>query len=309
MNKPVFLITLDTELLWGPAGGKDGKELFDFIKRNGKNSRNVISTLLDLFQKYKIPATWAVVGHLFLDHCNEETCLTKKNMNEFGYKHWWYNDPYSNIEKDPLYYGKDIIERILVNPINHELGYHSFSHTVFTIINRKMAEAEIKESKKIEKEWNIKFSSFVFPLNEIAYVDVLKENGFKIYRGNTVGLFDDRQNMIFKKIRGTIKKFIAPPIQPKWMDGIWEVQSSMFFSDIQIPPSLLLRGKIGLERAIKDKKIFHIWLHPWDLFVYNRLRDDLEKMLKYVNRRRAEGKLEIMTMAELAKYLNSDRTV
>jgi hypothetical protein len=76
-----------------------------------------------------------------------------------------------------------------------------------------------------------------------------------------------------------------------------------------MPQSLLFRGKIGLDRAIKEKKVFQIWLHPWNLLSYPRLKGDLEKMLKYVTKRRDEGKLEIMTMGELAKYLNSDGNV
>lgn len=305
MDKPIFLISLDTEMLWGPAGGQDGLDQFNLIKRNENKIRKAISTLLDLFEKYNVSATWAVVGHLFLDHCDEETCLTKINMNKFGYTHPWYRDPYSNIEKDPLYYGKDIIEKIITNPMNHELGYHSFSHVCFTIIPREMAEGEIKESKKIEKEWNIKFASFVFPMNEIAYVDILKENGFKIYRSKSPNILTNRSDFINKKIELGVSKFIAPPIEPRRDNGIWEIQSSMTFFDSQIQQSLLLRFKIGFERAIKNKTIFHIWLHPWNLLCYERLTDDLEKMLKYVSKRRDEGKIDVMTMNELADYLNS----
>jgi hypothetical protein len=307
MDKPIFIISLDTEMLWGPGGGQEGIDLYNFIKKNEKQMRGPITTLLNLFQKYQISATWAVVGHLFLDHCDEDTCLTKINMSKFGYKKSWYKDPYSNIEKDPLYYGKDIIEKILTNPINHELGYHSFSHVCFPNISREMAECEIKESKKIEKQWNIKFSSFVFPINKIAYVDLLKESGFKIYRGKDVSTIRTNQNLVIKKFKRGISKLLAPPpIKPRWDKGIWEIQSSMSFSDTQIPHSLLVRSKVGLDRAIKEKKIFHIWLHPFNLFYYQRLKDDLETLLKYVSKRRDKGQINIMTMNELAEYLNSN---
>jgi hypothetical protein len=309
MYKPVFIISLDTEMLWGPGGGQAGMEIYNLIKKNAKRTRSTITILLDLFEKYKISATWAVVGHLFLDSCEEDTCLTMINIKKYGFTKSWYKDPYSNIEKDPLYYGKDIIEKIIANPINHELGYHSFSHVCFPYIPREMAEGEIKESKKIEKEWNIKFTSFVFPINRIAYVDILKENGFKIYRGKDLSVTNTSQNLIFEKFKLGISKFIAPRVEPRWDNGIWEIQSSMCFSDLQIPQSLLLRGKIGLDRAIKEKNIFHIWLHPWDLFCYQRLKDDLGKMLKYVSKRRDEGKIEVMTMNDLAEYLNTEEMI
>ena len=38
MDNPIFLISLDTELLWGPAGGQEGIELYNFIKRNGNKT-------------------------------------------------------------------------------------------------------------------------------------------------------------------------------------------------------------------------------------------------------------------------------
>ena len=115
--------------------------------------------------------------------------------------------------------------------------------------------------------------------------------------------------MIVKKVRRGVSKLIAPPIKPRWNNGIWEIQSSMIFSDSQMPQSLLLRGKVGLERTIKEKKVFHIYLHPWNLLWYQRLRDDLEIMLKYVAKRRDEGKLDVLTMGELAEYLNSKELV
>ena len=82
----------------------------------------------------------------------------------------------------------------------------------------------------------------------------------------------------------------------------------MFFCDTQMPASLLLRGKLGLERSISNRKVFHIWLHPWTLLNYEGLKDDLDKFLKYVSKRREKGELEVMTMGELASGLNKEKS-
>lgn len=303
MDKPCLIISLDTELLWGPAE----RILFDFIKRKGKEVRKAIPTLLNLFEKYEIPVTWAIVGHLFLESCEKETCITWKNMNKYNYRKKWYNDPYSNIDQNPLFYGKDIVEEILSNPLNHEIGYHSFSHPRFTEIPREMAENEIKEAKKIEKEWGIKLKVFVFPGDEIAHVDILKENGFKIYRGKSAGIYDPSKNIFIRKFTGGITKIIATPVEPIWADGIWEIQSSMLFSDPQIPQSLLLRAKLGLEKTIKKNKVFNIFLHPWNLLLYRRLESDLEKFFKYVFKKRDKGELQVLTMGKFAELLDEIR--
>lgn len=300
MKKPIFMISLDLELGWGLNTLND----FKFLNLMKNNIRKTIFILINFFEKYKIPVTWAIVGHLFLDSCKNEKCLTQKNKNIYNYNKEYYHDPYTNINKDPLFYGKDIIERILANTINHDIGYHSFSHPIFTRISRDMARDEIKEVINIGRNFDIKFKSFVYPKNEIAYVDILKEYGFKIYRGKTAGLYNKKSNLLKKKITGGIGKIIADPVEPKLVEGIWEIQGSMLFYDSQIPRSLIPRAKIGLLRTLKNKKIFHIWLHPWNLLKNRRSINDIEIILKYIFNLKRKNKILVLTMKDLAEILN-----
>jgi hypothetical protein len=97
---------------------------------------------------------------------------------------------------------------------------------------------------------------------------------------------------------------IAPPAEPKWMDGIWMIPTSMFFCDTQIRFSVLPRAKLGLYRAIRSKKVFHIFLHPHNLLMYPSLKDDLDKFLAFVAKKLGEGKIELMTMGEFVEVLD-----
>jgi hypothetical protein len=97
---------------------------------------------------------------------------------------------------------------------------------------------------------------------------------------------------------------IAPPAEPKWRDGIWEIPSSMCFCDPKIKFSVLPRAKLGLCRAIKAKKVFHIFLHPHNLLMYPSLKDDLDKFLSFVAKKRGEGKIEVMTMGGFVEVLD-----
>ena len=305
LTKPTFIIGLDVELLWG-AVLYPTLEGVSLLKNDSKKGRGCIDTLLNLFERHNIPATWAVVGHLFLDHCECEDGIPHKDMPRFK-EDWYSSDPCTDIQRDPLYYGKDIVGKILSNRIEHEIGYHSFSHVVFSECNREVAEAEIKEGVKLAKEFGIIFKSFVFPEGKFGHIDILKENGFKIYRGENLGRHDPNQSFLIRKFNGGINKMIAPPAEPKWRDGIWEIPSSMFFCDPQIKPSVLPRAKLGLYRAIRSKKMFHIFLHPHNLLLYPSLKDDLDKFLAVVAKKRAEGKIEVMTMGEFAGYLDGKR--
>lgn len=302
LNKPICIISLDTESIWGYAAYPSHKDI-TLLKHDDTNGRGCIDILLNLFENYNIPATWAVVGHLFLDHCKKEDGILHKDMPRF--KEDWYSfDPCTDIQKDPLYYGKDIVEKILSNRIEHEIGYHSFSHVVFSECSREVAEAEIKEGIKLAKEFGIPLKSFVFPENKIGHVDILKKHGFKIYRGANLGRGHVNQNILIRKFNGGINKIIAQPAEPMWMNGIWEMPTSMLFCDPQIKFSVLPRAKLGLYQAIRLKKFFHIYLHPHDLLRYSSLKDDLDKFLAVVAKKRAEGKIEVMTMGEFCEVLN-----
>lgn len=182
LNKPNFIISLDTELFWGYAG-YPSSDVVSLMKNDNRKVRGCVDLLLSLFEKHNIPATWAVVGHLFLDHCECEDGIPHRNMPRFR-ADWYSADPCTDIQRDPLNYGKDIAEKILSNRIEHEIGYHSFSHVVFSEYRREVAEAEIKEGLKLaKKEFGLTLKSFVFPENKIGHVDILKKYGFKIYRG------------------------------------------------------------------------------------------------------------------------------
>jgi peptidoglycan/xylan/chitin deacetylase (PgdA/CDA1 family) len=307
MGKAVFIISLDTESIWGYHAYPFHKDI-DMLIRDNTNGRGSINNLLNVFEKYNIPATWAIVGHLFLERCKKRDGIPHKDMPPFR-DNWYFIDPCTDIQKDPLFYGKDIIESVLSNQIEHEIGCHSFSHVQFSKCSYKVAEAEIKKCVEIAKKYGIVLQSFVFPENMIGHINVLKKYGFEIYRGKNVGRYDLNQRLLFRKFNGALDKLIASPIEPKWMDGIWEIPSSMYFCDPQIKSSVLPRAKLGLYRAIKSKKVFHIFLHPQDLLKYPSLICDLDKFLGIVAKKRDEGDLEVMTMGNYANIINEDGAI
>ena len=301
-DRPIFIISLDTELIWGIVHTDIDANL---LINDEKHCRNAIDSVLNLFEKYNIPATWAVVGHLFLDHCEKEDGIPHRNMPRF--KDDWYScDPCTDLKRDPLFYGKDIVEKILSSTVKHEIGYHSFSHVIFSECSREVAEAEIKEGMKLAKEFGITFKSFVFPQDKIGHLDVLKENGFKIYRGMIFKRGNMNQRVPIRKFNGAIDLIIAKPVEPKLMDKIWEIPSSMLFS-AQFPftITLLPRAKIGIYRAMRTNKVFHVWLHPQNLLYQPSLAKYLDKLLAFISKKRDEGKIEVMTMGELADILDN----
>lgn len=280
MKKGTFCISIDTELLWG----RRDLDLTAFTVY-AKKVRSIIKKLLNLFDKYDMPATWAIVGKLFLPPKKE-------------------ND---------LWHGKDIVLEIAKHK-NQEIACHSFSHIIFgsSDCSPKRAEEEIKNCLEIAEKNNLKLYSFVFPQNSIGHLDILKKHGFICYRGNDPYWF---------RRFGPIKKFLqiidflfclTPPTSKAFVDkkGLVNIPGSMFYVSRwglrKFMPCFCwtIKAKKGIGRAIKQGKIFHLWFHPITLSGNDNdikiLLQGLEEILQYANNLRAQGLLEIKTMKEIA---------
>jgi hypothetical protein len=251
MNKGIFCISIDFELLWGR---RDMPNL-DYFKKRIPEERKAIDKLLKLFKKYNIPTTWATVGKIF----------------EKG---------------NPNYSGLDIIKKI-EKVKNQEIGSHSYTHPEFTKISKEKAILEFNNFKK---------KSFVFPRNKIRYLAELKKTGFKCYRGK------DRNEYELLMPR------IPPVYEPKMNSGLLNINGSMYFVSGRglkqfIPKNVrYLKSIMGINNAIKQKKIFHLWFHPID-FVDDKkkLFSDFEKILKFADEKRQLGQLKILNMGQISR--------
>ena len=302
---PTFIISLDTELIWGYVRYPQDRvvKLLSEDKSKGRRSTDI---LLKLFDKYHIPATWATVGHLFLDHCEDNNGILHRDMPRFE-EDWYSSDPGTNIQHDPLFYGKDFLEKIQSSKIAHEIGYHTFSHVPFSECSREVAKAEIAKSVEIGKEWEIDFKSFVFPEHKVGHLDVLRDYGFMVYRGSCISDKPANQSRLAWAPSFALSKIIPPFAEPVLRDGIWEIPASMYFYDSLFPSllqsTLALRAKTGLRQAVRRGKFFHVYLHPENLLMQPSLANKLDEFLAYVAKCRDNGNLKVATMGEAAAQL------
>lgn len=304
VRKPTLVISLDTELIWGFHQYPEHR-VFRALKNDPEKGRGVINFLLHLFEKHNIRITWAIVGHLFLDRCLKEDGVPHKSMPRF--KEDWYSlDPCSDLEHAPLFYGRDIVENILNSPVKHEIGYHSFSHVLFSECSREVAEAELSEGVKLAHKYGITLKSFVFPQNKIGHRECLRNYGFKVYRGRCLSNRSHDRNLLNRNAEWLINNAVPPLCTPASVDGLWEVPASMHFFDRYLPFAVLPRAKAGVERAIRSKGVFHFFLHPCYLLLNSCWGVNLEELLRYASRKREDGKIDIVTMGELAQQLDEE---
>lgn len=312
MRSGTFTLSIDTELVWGVLHWGKEKHI-----ENLEKERGVIDALLALLKKYKISATWAVVGHLFLDHC--EAVQGKKHPEmprpEYSWlkEDWYADDPASGIGEAPLFYGKDIVQKILRTSPRQEIGCHGFSHVLFgeSGMTLEVADAEIKKCVALAKKEGIALRSMVFPQNSIGHLAILKKYGFTCYRGPDP-LYYQSWPKALRKLAHPIDLtlgFEPPVVEPvRTPEGLWNIPGSMLYLSCDgirkfIPVAARVqKAKRGIGEAVAQGKIFHLWFHPFNLVSNKReMLKGLEEILAYASEKRKRGELEILNMGQVAE--------
>lgn len=302
-----FVFSLDTELAWGSLWDQPHSER---TSRDGATERETIQRLLNMMDEFGVVATWAITGHLFYEKCEEcRVCPVldlKGKDSSFG--QIWKN-------RDPMWYGADVVETLLSRGAGHEIAFHGYTHRLFDRLNRDEARFEIQEWLKLAKRKNIVPQTVIFPQGKIGYLDLFQEAGFICYRGKDVrhpalsfpllGKVLNRINLVLSMLTPQVYEVKAN------LQGLVNVPSSqwLFRTDRKIETSLdslnlhnfrFQATAKGIEKAAEEKKVIHLWAHPHEF----RTEKDFEK-LRYVfscfAARAKEGRLQSITMADLAK--------
>ena len=307
-----FVLSLDTELAWGTLD-RDGTRVY---ARHLERTRDSIKLLLDLFARYDVPATWAMVGHLFLSSCERTApgadphpdVLTGRETPDG--KPWHAADPGSDLETDPLWYGRDLVEMIRSASPQHEIACHTFSHLPFDhpAVDEDVARSQLAKCLEVADEAGIELRSFVFPRNRIAHLGVLRQQGFRAYRGCERAWYTGLPRPLARAAYVAHRALgLAPPVYEELevVDGVVNVAASMFLLPADGPRSLI-PGRVrerqalkGLALAAKREAVFHLWFHPWNVGGSPQMLRWLEKILARVTELRAQGRMRAVTMGTL----------
>jgi peptidoglycan/xylan/chitin deacetylase (PgdA/CDA1 family) len=316
--RPTFVLSLDTELIWGS---------FDFASPDEFESsypalRETIAVILTALEDYEIAATWAVVGHLFLDACargadgRAHPGLPRPNLSWYP-QDWFGKDPCSDRSHDPLWYGDDIVDSLVRSRVEQEIGCHSFAHVPFGDPGcpAELVHADLVECIKLAAERGLSLQSFVFPRNSEGHHAILREHGFIAYRGLDPTWFEPLPGQARRAARLIDYAVPIPPPVSRPVEtqpGLWNVPGSMLLIGRRgarrlVPlASPVAKAKAGLGRAVRENKVFHLWLHPFNL------ANDRENMigafreiLAEAVRLRDAGSLDIRTMGDLATHLSA----
>lgn len=291
LTRGVVTFSVDFELAWGwaYARGLNGKDAV----RIGLHERSQVPMILATMDAYGIPATWATVGHLFLERCERtaggiahaEVGRTPHFENaywRFTSGDWFQVDPCTDYRRDPAWYAPDLIEKILHAKVQHEIACHSFDHGGFgDYCPAEVAASKIDACLHAMKPFGLMPKTWVFPGNDVGNFAVLARKGFRTVRSFPVK-----------------KAEISLPIRRR--DGMWELHES---SPVDLEgegwhlDERLARLKKYVDKAAATKLAAHIWFHP--SLPADQMNGLLFPLFRYCAEQREKGLVDVLTNDQL----------
>jgi peptidoglycan/xylan/chitin deacetylase (PgdA/CDA1 family) len=319
LDRGVFLLSLDFELIWGTLDlfGPEG------FRRACLAERELVPRLLGLLARYRVSATWCIVGHLFLDRCPKDAHPRHPEIvrprHAWKRGDWFAEDPGGDEASQPLFFGRGLVRQIHDCPVAQEIGSHSFSHVIFGDpgCSRECADSELRASVLAARELGIKLRSFAFPRNSVGHLDVLRDHSFASFRGPGPRWYEQEEPPgPLARLARLVDVLLAkqpPALLPRFAgEGLWDLPGSMIYHPMHglrryIPLGLRVkRASKGLRAAANEKKLFHLWFHPTNLADESEtMFEGLEKILFEVSALRDQGRLETLTMGALAARLEA----
>lgn len=285
-----LVISADFEMGWAWRFAKTGQDPVAM----GLKERANISPLLELFETYEIPVTWATVGHLFLEKCTRKNNKAHPDLSRiphftnavwrFDQGDWYDHDPCTDVHRDPAWYGPDLIRMIQRSSIPHEIGCHTFSHLDCTDGHCPPAvlKDELEECARAAEPFGVFFKSMVFPGGTNGNYQVLKDMGYTNYRINS--LWD-----------------LFYPEKDKF--GLWRLPSTESIDNHGFGWSPSYYEKYYrryMDKAIDTGTCCHLWFHPCiDEYCLEKI---FPKVLAYARKRADQGELWIATMDQAARF-------
>src|SRR5215470_5102026 len=278
-------ISIDLELAWGVWDHLTP----DDLKLAEEADRPICAALIELFERFGVPVTWAVVAAL-LDRSSAAT--------RPGNAAAWY--------------APDIIERLVKSEVAHEICSHSGRHPYFDQLSAAQARDDLEFAKEVHRANGLAFQSFVFPRGAPGHLELLAEVGLRTCNFADVGWVETLRHagQAVGRVANLVDKLlpISPhPAQPEKLGDIIHIPKSMLLMGRNGPRRFVLPAvtrrklKLGLERANRSGGIFHLWFHPSN-FYYRREEQlaTLASFLEHAVKEASLGRIEIRTMGSYA---------
>jgi len=272
-SESYFNLTIDFELAWSRSRRDNTSTTLEESIERARRVREFTPILLELSEKYSIPVTYATVAHTALKDCSQHS--EPPSFHPKWIKGDWYAvDPHTNISNNKDYYGADLFEKITNARIKNSVASHSFSHVDLgdSETTENIAKFEVEESYRILKKNYSSLRTYVFVKNHIAYKNILKNNGFTIYR-------NDKNHEIKYDEHG----------HAQFPLGLWISPEIYSFKDLV---------KL-VDIAISEKKLVNFWCHLYEFKSSRQFRIFFEQLFFQIDLRQKTNMIKALTIDEI----------
>jgi len=309
----VVVISLDAEQIWGYMDLLDEPR---FSKRY-PNVTGAYDAVLDRLCAARIKATWALVGALTLDGMAGPGDPRLQGLPE----NWTAKIPAAPEVAAPMWFRRSFARRLRQADPPQDVGLHGgLTHLVWTDPWSTIDAIQHELAGGIDalREISIQPRSFIFCRQRISHLELLPPLGIRCYRGNPAAQSALLENQIPRAINRVLEELgrTTPPVvwPTESLPGLWNIPGSLSLYPIgryrtSIVPmrTRIERVRRGLEAAVSCGGIFHYWFHPDTLAEGSGGLSMLDAILEILIRARDAGRIEILTMAEVADRMESRR--
>src|SRR6185503_4880470 len=81
-----------------------------------------------------------------------------------------------------IWYAPEVVETVRAARTPQDIGSHSYAHVYFGQTEREALRRDLAAARRVHDRHGLPFVSFVFPRNQVAHVDLLREAGVKVFR-------------------------------------------------------------------------------------------------------------------------------
>jgi peptidoglycan/xylan/chitin deacetylase (PgdA/CDA1 family) len=313
-----FLVSLDFELFWGMRD----KTSIESYRANLLGVREAIPSMLALFRRYQVRATWAAVGLLLFDSRRELLRYLPERRPAYSRREL---NPYlhlaqigDNERSDPYHYGLSLAQRILEQE-GMELASHTFSHYYCLEAGQTQEDfrADLEAAVAASSRLGVRPVSLVFPRNQCRadYLATCAELGFTSFRGNPPhwmyrAATDGEQRSKLRRLGQLLDAYFNLSgdlaFAPSPLRGLWNLPASRFLSPYRPERKRLEWLRLrriceAMTAAAQSGRCFHLWWHPHNFGVHlTENLNMLAEILKHYLVLRDRYGMESRTLREAA---------
>ncbi len=309
----LFVVSIDLEMSWGSV--HHGAPHDDSPYRA---EREVVALVLAAMERHGISATWATVGHLFLESCSPVSGVKHPEVVRPEYEwleaDWYALDPCSDITTAPTWYGADLVAAIKESEVPQEIGCHAFGHLIAGDpgCSEEAFAADLAACRVVADNADVDLRSFVFPRNSVGHLDVLPRSGFTTYRGATPPRFPNMPSWQRRVANAVdrVRPMESTAVFPSVEGDLVNVPHTYLFD----PHSTTARrfGTAGwswlvkrrMYHAVRTGSLFHLWFHTHNLAPrLDRAETALDSLFSAARELIDAGRMENLTMGQVGDRL------